>query len=199
MRVEDHIEKREQEYRAHLTDYSKPIAIKNAARAALSTVREDVLESGEDEWRHDWIVRYLERQRALYRAPTPEDVPERHLDGEDEEAIELRERTLCTCSSRQCKLKQGDLPTTVRTADTLGAGIQQFRREHPGDPLVLTDAMEAWRERMAHVADVLELVTTSLGHQEHLLGDELRESTESLLDDTSAIPEPGTDTEEVAP
>lgn len=185
MKVADRIERRAQEYRAHLTDRSIDPEIQNAARAALSNVREELLESGDAEWRRDFVYRYISRERTKYQADEPDD---HDLDIEaDSDESPLRSKRLCTCRGRQCPLKNGKLPVEVRTADTLEAGVYEFRREHTGRPHVLDEALEERRERMAHVADVLELCNISLGHEMHVL--ELDDAEEVLGSDHD-VPQP---------
>lgn len=72
---------------------------------------------------------------------------------EEQRRLGDRDEPLCTCLTASCKLKNQSLPRTVRTAESVEAGIAEFRQSHPGTPTVLLEAREEWQtllERVRH-------------------------------------------------
>jgi hypothetical protein len=101
-----------------------------------------------DEGYEEFLLEHVQGELRLLRAD-PEDLPD---------DVEPREKPVCTCGDVGCDLKRGRLPKRVRDADDLQRGIEQFRREHPGDPLVLTTGREAWSDLRGRVYRVLRFV-----------------------------------------
>lgn len=86
---------------------------------------------------HDHLLSYVQSERELFL--------------EDDDDGLSRSEPLCTCSDGYCDLKRGQLPTRVREADDLDAGIREFKQRHNGYPRVLDEAQE---QRDAHMAEV---------------------------------------------
>lgn len=149
-------QKREEEYWHLIRDRSIDEDVKASARAAVSTVREPMLEIGDRDWTLYWLQNYIQREHAKYAAETPDDHP---YAGHG-----VRGTPLCTCTSSRCKLKNGEVPTDVRTAETLERGILDFDREHTGDAVVLTESLSARKERISRVLDVFEVAVVALQH-----------------------------------
>lgn len=55
-----------------------------------------------------------------------------------------RAGALCSCENPYCPVKTGRLPSRVRMADSLEAGITRFLTDHDGDATVLVEARRDW-------------------------------------------------------
>jgi hypothetical protein len=72
---------------------------------------------------------------------------------------------LCTCPNR-CPVKEGRLPARLRTATSIDEGMRDYRQVHVGQPLVLDEGYEAYRDLVAHVVTELERVHTAMLREE---------------------------------
>lgn len=66
-----------------------------------------------------------------------------------------RESDICGCDDPECPLKDERIPRAVRQADRIDTGIRDFRNQHGGEPIVLTEAQEQWRRTVQEVQDTL--------------------------------------------
>jgi len=93
----------------------------------------------------DFVLSYIQREQS------------RNAAGEREERV-------CTCEPSNCPLKKGKLPREVREAPTVDAGIAAFRTRpfHDGEPVVLTEAKEAYGNLVAAAATIYREATIVL-------------------------------------
>jgi len=89
----------------------------------------------------------------------------RYIKDEHRKLGDEREEPLCTCAN-DCALIRGRLPPQIRGADSLHGGIEEYYLSHSGDPVVLDEADEAWRELKAKVLTELQRVWTGLKNRE---------------------------------
>ena len=86
----------------------------------------------------DFLLQYVDEQYRDYR--------------DDEKA---RQEPLCTCPSPSCDLKDGRIPATLNLSNSLSQGFVRFRQEHRGQPIVLDEARDAWRQKKKRIKDNL--------------------------------------------
>lgn len=96
-----------------------------------------------------FTLSYLKREAAKFRGQTD---THPNIDGK-------RDDPLCHCTDADCPLKHGELPVTVRDADSLSEGVLQFKRSHAGYPAVLDEVYREWTEMYQIVEDALTLAS----------------------------------------
>lgn len=77
-----------------------------------------------------------------------------------------RERPRCTCGSPNCPVLEGEVPSELRTrglrsSDTY-RDANQFMMDHPGDPIVVAEALEEWHELRADLYSEIETIHGAL-------------------------------------
>lgn len=105
----------------------------------------------------DYFSKFLSREHTKY---TNSDPLQDTLDGE-------RLQPLCLCSDRYCPLKQGRLPRQIRTAKNPKQALRTFADDHPGEPLVIHDFKDEYREEVVAFGDVHRRVLTCAQHGIH--------------------------------
>lgn len=140
-----------------LDDPSRSKELKTTANAVLHQIRPDYYQIQETKGRTDHLLAYIKREAAKYRASDVDDVPYDSLRPSDE--------PLCTCRSQSCPLQQGQLPARLKNSDDLARDLRDYRHSHAGDPRVLMEADEAWREKIRRVDDALTLLVVSLRNE----------------------------------
>jgi hypothetical protein len=96
---------------------------------------------------------------------------EKHLADKIAEAYRAAERgdrdePRCTCGSPNCPILEGEVPSALRTrglrsSDTY-RDATQFMMDHPGDPAVVSEALEEWHELRAELYSEIELLHGAL-------------------------------------
>ena len=96
---------------------------------------------------------------------------ETHLSSEISEAYRAakrgeRERPRCTCGSPNCPVLEGEVPAGIRTrglreTDTY-RDTSQWIMDHPGDPIVVREALESFHETRAELFSEIELLHGAL-------------------------------------
>lgn len=64
----------------------------------------------------------------------------------------------CTCPSPNCPLKDGRIPAKVDMTKGFNRGIAEFRQTHRGQPQILDEVREDWREKKARIKAELRRV-----------------------------------------
>lgn len=146
---------------AQFDDSDVPQNIKTACREYLAPVQTDLLSMDAEGERVRFIHEYIEREYELAQADSHDD----HTYDGDEDHVELRDDPLCTCRDPNCYLKQGRVPLLIQLADTFDDGMQQFRQEHPGSPLVLDEAQKADTNRRVRVFNALLTVNIAMSNK----------------------------------
>lgn len=77
-----------------------------------------------------------------------------------------REEPRCTCDSPNCPILEGRVPSELRTrglreSDTY-RDATQFMMDHPGDPVVIAEALEDWHGLRAELYSEIELLHGTL-------------------------------------
>lgn len=79
-----------------------------------------------------------------------------------------RDESLCTCSSRRCRLKHGTLPYQLRRRQSALTStpspeeqLQEYLKRHP-EAIVISEALDALRDRKVKVARHLSTIEHSL-------------------------------------
>lgn len=96
----------------------------------------------------DFLLTYVQREVDRYDVDA-DDLPD---------GVEPREKPLCTCADVGCHLKRGQLPQRIRSAQRLEQGLLRSRQEHPGEPVVLSDALDEWSEMHGEVFGLIRNV-----------------------------------------
>lgn len=131
--------------------------LKEWAADELDAIQEDLdLVTREREGYVDFLLTFIGREHQRYQLDTAERSP----------YDSVRKAPLCTCDDLGCELKRGQLPLRVREADSIGRGIQLFKQEHNGDPIVLDHegdppgGRQVWSQKRADVWRVLRRLQT---------------------------------------
>lgn len=98
-----------------------------------------------------FLTTHLNRQYDRYQAT-----------GDGDRVAEPRDRPLCTCENAFCPLKEGRVPEAVRAAPDLERGIRSYAQDHTGDPLVLTEAREAYADHQGRLYGALVVASVAL-------------------------------------
>lgn len=107
--------------------------------------------SGENVFQN-FILTYLKREKVKFQEPA---------ESRQNPYGESRDRPLCTCNE-DCAIKAADEPVEFKRYENLDAAIRAFKRRHPGHPLVLDDARDAWYEHVSDVEDLLRLLLNAI-------------------------------------
>lgn len=129
--------------------------------SALAAIREiggegQTLESVlRDDAREEFIVDFLARERARFKADTVADLPA-WVDTDS-----VRDDALCDCRV-DCPVKHAQLPEAVRGADLLRKGCRQYKQAHQGHPQALEAANHAFDRKVAEARGTLQECITAL-------------------------------------
>jgi len=104
----------------------------------------------------DYILTHIKREKTKLQQPT---------DSRKNPYNKDRERPLCTCGL-ECAIQSADEPAEFKEIDDLDEAIRAFKRSHPGHPIVLDEAREAYYEEVAEVRDILRELVLALMHDE---------------------------------
>jgi hypothetical protein len=126
----------------------------------------------------NFVLTYIKREKVKFQEPA---------DSRQNPYDEARERPLCTCNE-DCAIKAADQPVEFRRYENLDAAIRAFKRSHPGHPLVLDDARDAWYELVSDVEELLRLLLNALIDNEIPSEAAVAEADNDLLDDV-VVPE----------
>lgn len=110
------------------------------ARRLLMDVYEDIATLRETNGQMNFLIQYVDRQTEAFKDP------------EDD-----RDEPLCSCYNSECPLKNGKIPVAIQEADSLTAGLIEYRQQH-AIPYVLHDAQDEWKQMQARVEDRLKRV-----------------------------------------
>jgi len=154
----DAIRRLEKDIHDHRLDPSVDTRVKLWARARRSEIRSELELVTRPGGYEDFILSYLQREAAKYKA---------YLDGEPAAHPYGGERTrqLCSCTSSECPLKEERLPRQLDDAESLDRGIVRFRHAHRGHPLLLDEAREAFAETVTRVEQALTTITIGLANE----------------------------------
>jgi hypothetical protein len=115
-----------------------------------------------DDAREEFIVDYLARERARFRAETAADLPEWVDTAADEPAT--RREPLCTCRN-DCPVKKAQLPSAVRSAESIRVGCRQYKQRHRGHPQALEAANQEFEAFVGEARQTLRTVLAALSSQ----------------------------------
>lgn len=111
-----------------------------------------------DDAREEFIVDYLARERARFRADTVADLPSWVA------ADSVRSEPLCSCRV-DCPVKNAQLPRTVKDARDIRRGCRRYKQSHQGHPEALTAANQAFDQFVADAHDTLRIAITALSSE----------------------------------
>lgn len=77
----------------------------------------------------------------------------------------------CTCPSPNCPLKDGQIPAIIDMSKGFNRGMAEFRQTHRGQPQILDDARDAWREKKRRVKNELRRIIRIIHANETEEGD----------------------------
>jgi len=135
----------------------------------------------------DYLLTHIKREKTKLQVPA--NSPQNPYDEE-------RDTPLCTCGL-ECAIQSAEEPVEFRRNDDLDTAVRAFKRSHPGHPIVLDEARDAYYEDVAEVRDVLRLLMVAFQHDEIPdYGDSVAELRASLADrrDTGGDSDGGADT-----
>jgi hypothetical protein len=131
-----------------LRDPSIETAVKHWALEALderAADRQRVLRSG---GYGGFVLEYIQREAEAFT-------------DDERECTEA----LCSCRNTECPLLQRTLPAPLLEADSIDAGIREFRQTHRGNPRVLGEAQQAWGDLVTGVEQDLRSIMLHLSDE----------------------------------
>lgn len=157
------------------------VSVNNLLRK-VRTARDYILA---DDAHENFALSYLKREAARSKKHDVEEYP--NLSGE-------RDNPVCYCKDGDCPLKEGILPTDIRNAETLDEGVLNFKRGHPGYPVVLDELTEEYHETRQIVEDILTIASIALDANK-----KVEELPDAAIDDAADTVSSVDDIEPVSP
>ena len=104
----------------------------------------------------DFVLTYVRRERTKLQESA---------DSDRNPYDENRERPLCTCGL-ECAIQEAREPIEFKQYDSIDAAIRAFKRTHPGHPLVLDEARDAWATQEGDLKLLYRRLLTALVNNE---------------------------------